>query len=204
LEFKAGNYAKAIASYSVLAKVAANKKDLSAAWNGLMEANFLIGNYDSTQFYAQKVLNQGGVSAGAQNKATLFSGKAAMGKGDYDVAKDEFINTINTAKDEYSAEAKYLLAEIFFKTKEYKQCYETLVSLNSDFVSFTPWVGKSYLLLSDYYLAVGNRYQTKATLKSLSDFPLSDIKEAAFARLKALDAEDSKTKSTPKDSIDNK
>jgi TolA-binding protein len=141
---------------------------------------------------------------GAQNKASLFLGKASMGKGDFESAKDEFLNTINSAKDDYSAEAKYLLAEIFFKTKEYKQCYETLVSLNSDFASFTPWVGKSYLLLSDYYLAIGNRYQTKATLQSLTDFPLNDIKETAIARLKTLDAEDLKKNPTPKDSTDDK
>ncbi len=204
LEFKSGNYAKATAAYSELAKVAANKRDLSAAWNGLMESNYLLGNYDSTQLYAQKILDHGSVNAGAQNKASLFLGKALMSKGDFESAKDEFLSTINSAKDDYSAEAKYLLAEIFLKTKEYKQCYETLVSLNSDFATFTPWVGKSYLLLSDYYLAIGNRYQTKATLQSLTDFPLNDIKETAITRLKALDAEDLKKNPTPKDSTDDK
>src|SRR5260221_9582828 len=112
-----------------------------------MESYYFLNQYDSVEKYAKIILEKGSVNAGAQNKASLFLGKASMGKGDYESAKDEFLNTINSAKDDYSAEAKYLLAEIFFKTKEYKQCYETLVSLNSDYVSFTPWVGKSYLLL---------------------------------------------------------
>jgi TolA-binding protein len=171
-----------------------------------MESHYQAKNFDSTAVYAQKILNQGSVNVGAQSKASLFLGKASMAKGDFETAKDEFLNTVNTARDEYSAEAKYLIAEIFFKTKEYKQCYETLVSLNSDFESFTPWVGKSYLLMSDYYLTVGDKFQTRATLQSLIDnFPLADVKEAAKLKLKALDQEEAKTKQiSPKDSVEDK
>jgi TolA-binding protein len=206
IEFKQGNYAKAVPAYNELAKVATNKKDLSASWNGLMESHYQLKNFDSTEVYAQKILNQGSVNVGAQSKASLFLGKSAMSKGDYETAKDEFLNTVNTARDEYSAEAKYLIAEIFFKSKDYKQCYETLVSLNSDFQNFTPWVGKSYLLMSDYYLAMGDKFQTRATLQSLIDnFPLPDVKDAATVKLKALDQEEAKVKQTlSKDTVENK
>ncbi len=206
IEFKTGNYAKAAPAYADLAKAASNKKDLSNAWNGLMESYYLTAKFDSAEVYARKILDHGSVIAGAQSKASLFLGKAAMAKGDYDSAKDEFLNTINSAKDEYSAEAKYMLAEIFFKTKELKSCYETLVSLNTDFSTYTLWVGKSYLLLSDYYVAVGDRYQTRATLQSLIDnFPLEDIKQQARVKLKALDQEELKKKeSQPKDTIEDK
>jgi TolA-binding protein len=206
VEFKTTNYSKTTLAYSELAKIATNKKELSNAWNGLMESYYLVGKFDSTDVYARKIIEHGSVIAGAQSKASLFLGKAAFGKGDYETAKDEFLNTINSAKDEYSAEAKYLLAEIFFKTKDYKPCYETLISLNTDYSNFTSWVGKSYLLLSDYYLAVGDRYQTRATLQSLIDnFPLEEVKQQARIKLKALDQEELKKKEIqPKDTIEDK
>jgi TolA-binding protein len=128
-----------------------------------------------------------------------------MARGDYEGAKDEFLNTLNTARDEYGAEAKYLLAEIFFLNKDNKQCYETCVSLNADFAAYPEWVGKSYLLLSDNFLVMGDLFQAKGTLKSLIDnFPLQIVKDQAKERLKKLDEQDlKKQKTIQPDTVDN-
>ncbi len=191
LEFKLGNYNQAIPVFQQLARIATTKKDQYSAWSGLMETYYMLANYDSVDAYARLIIEKGNVSAGAQNKAALFLGKSAMGRGDYETAKDEFLNTLNTARDENGAEAKYLLAEIFYLTKEHKQCYETLVGLNTDFAAYTEWVGKSYLLLSDNFVAMGDLFQAKGTLNSLvENFPLENIKSLAREKLKKIqDAE---------------
>jgi TolA-binding protein len=196
LEFKQGRYEQAIPHFQKLARTATTKKDQFTAWSGLMESYYQLTQYDSADAYARLILEKGKVNAGAENKATLYLGKTAMARGDYDVAKDEFLSTLNSAQDEYGAEAKYLLAEIFYLTKDYKQCYETLVSLNKDFAAYTDWVGKSYLLMADNFTAMGDRFQTRGTLKSLiENFPLSSVKEEAKARLKKLDDDEAKKKS---------
>ena len=193
LEFKQNHFEKAIPLFQALSREALNKKEQYNAWSGLMESYYSLNQYDSSEKYAKIILEKGSVNAGAQNKASLFLGKAAMGRGDYETAKDELLNTINAAQDENGAEAKYRLAEIFFMTKEYKQCYETLLSLNSDFSSYTEWVGKSYLLMADYFLVTGDTFQTKATLQSLIDnFPLDDVKKQATEKLKMLTADEMK------------
>jgi len=172
----------------------------------LMDSYYQLGKYDSTEKYARVILEKGSVNAGAQDKASLYLGKAAMGKGDIETAKDEFLSTINAAQDEYGAEAKYRLAEIFYNAKDYKQCNETLFSLNTDFASYTNWVGKSYLLLADSYLASGDSYQAKATLRSLIDnFPLDEVKTAASSKLKKMDEDELKKKESVKpDSVNDK
>lgn len=206
LEFKQNHYDKSIPFFQTLAKEATSKKEQYNAWNGLMESYFFLNQYDSTEKYAKIILEKGNVNAGAQSKASLFLGKAAMGKGDFETAKDELLTTINSAQDEYGAEAKYRLAEIFFTTKEYKQCYETLLSLNSDFDSYTEWVGKSYLLIADYFQATGDLFQTKATLKSLIDnFPIIEVKKEATERLKKIEDEELKRRQQQKsDTIENR
>lgn len=203
LEFKQAHYEKAIPFFQALANEASNKKEQYNAWSGLMESHYQLGKYDSTEKYAKLILDKGSVNAGAQNKASLYLGKAAVGKGDFETAKDEFLSTINAAQDEYGAEAKYRLAEIFYNAKDYRQCNETLFGLNTDFASYTDWVGKSYLLLADSYLAMGDSYQAKATLRSLVDnFPLEGVKTEALAKLKKI--EDEELKKRPKtDSLSN-
>lgn len=203
LEFKQKHFEKAIPYYQLQAREASNKKEQFNAWNGLMESYYALSKYDSVQKYAQLILEKGSVNAGAQNKASLFIGKAAMGKGDYETAKDEFLATINTAQDENGAEAKYHLAEIFYNTKDYKQCYETLLGLNSDFSSYTEWVGKSYLLIAEYFLAINDSYQAKATLQSLVDnFPLDEIKNQATAKLKEIEEKELKQQPVKSDTTD--
>lgn len=203
IEFKSGRYEKAVPYFHQLANLATNKKEQYNAWSGLMESHYLLAQYDSVATYSNLILEKGNVNAGAQNKASLYLGKAALAKGDYESAKDEFLNTLNSAHDEYGAEAKYLLAEIFFFNKENKQCFETLVSLNSDFAPYPEWVGKSFLLMADNYLSTGETFQAKATLKSLDQFPLQNIRDQAKEKLNKIDEEETKRKSAQKkDTVD--
>jgi tetratricopeptide (TPR) repeat protein len=204
LEFKQNRFERAVPYFQQLVSLASNKKEQYAAWSGLMESYYLLAQYDSADVYARIILERGNINAGAQNKASLYLGKSAMARGDYESAQDEFLNTLNSAQDEYGAEAKYLLGEIQYLKKENKQCYETLVSLNSDFAAYPEWVGKSFLLLADNYLAMGDTFQAKGTLKSLETFPIESIKLLAKEKLKKIDeAELKKASQIKADTLDN-
>jgi TolA-binding protein len=207
VDFRQGKYERAISSYHKLERMATTKKDLYNAWSGLMESFFLLAAYDSVTTYANLIIEKGNINAGAVNKASLFIGKAAMARGNYDLAKDEFLNTLNTARDEYGAEAKYRLAEIFFNTGQHKPCYETLISLNADFAAYDEWVGRSYLLLADNFLAMNDSFNARATLESLiGKFPLQHIQDMAKEKLKKItDAERAqRLKQAAADTVDNR
>lgn len=205
IQFKQGKYEPAVTSFHTLEKLATNKKELYTAWSGLMESFYLLAQYDSVNAYANLILEKGNVNAGAQNKASLFIGKSAMARGDYDTAKDEFLNTLNTARDEYGAEAKYRIGEIFYLTKEHKQCYETLIGMSNDFAAYDEWVGKAFLLLADNFIAMGNVFQAKATLESLiNNFPLEHVKTTARDKMKAIEESELKEKQRIEaDTLDN-
>ena len=186
--FKLGDYPSAINHFHRLERLATNKSEQYNAWAGMMESFFLLSQYDSADVYAQIILERGAASAGGQNKASLFLGKSAFARGDFDAAQDEFLNTLNTARDEYGAEAKYLLAQIFYLQKEYKKSYETLLSLTVDFGAYDDWIGKSYLLMADNFIAMDQVFQARATLQSLVDnFPLQHVKDRAARKLKEID-----------------
>ena len=188
IEFMQGKYNDAILSFHRVEKLATNKKDQYSAWSGLMESFYLTEQYDSADVYAKIILERGNVSAGAVNKASLYLGKTAMARGDFETAKDEFLNTLNAARDEYGAEAKYLLGQILYNQKEYRQSIETLISLSNDFAEYEDWVGKSFLLLADNYVAMNNVFQAKATLQSLVEhFPAQHVKEAARKKILEID-----------------
>lgn len=191
VSFKLGRYDEAVPHYHYFERFAVNKKDLYAALSGIMESFYLLGQYDSSDHYARQIIERAAINAGAENKASLYLGKSAMAKGDYEAAEDEFLNTLNAARDEYGAEAKYLLGTIFFVRKDYKQSIETLMSLNNDFAAYDAWVGKSFLLLADNFLAKEDLFQAKATLQSLVDnFPIETIKMEATNKLKEIEKQE--------------
>ncbi|HEY9490076.1 MAG TPA: tetratricopeptide repeat protein, partial [Chryseosolibacter sp.] len=204
IHFKLGDYQSAVNYYHQLERLASNKTEQYNAWAGLMESFFLLSQYDSSDVYARIIVDRGAVSAGGQNKASLFLGKSAFARGDFQTAQDEFLNTLNTAQDEFGAEAKYLLAQIFHLQKQYKQSYETLLSLTEDFSGYEEWVGKAYLLMADNFLAMDQVFQARATLQSLVDnFPSQTVKDAAANKIKEIDrTEAEKKKMLEADTLD--
>jgi TolA-binding protein len=188
IHFNQGNYQAAIDYYYRLERLATNKTEQYNAWAGLMESFYLLSEYDSADIYAKIIVERGAVNAGGQNKASLYLGKTALARGDFEAAQDEFLNTLNTAQDAYGAEAKYLLAQIFYLRKEYKKSYETLLSLTEDFAAYDEWVGKAYLLMADNFVAMDQIFQARATLQSLvENFPLEPVKRSAARKLKEID-----------------
>jgi TolA-binding protein len=205
INFAQSRYAEAITAYHRLERMAVNKKEQYNAWSGLMESFYLQAQYDSADVYARTIIERGNINAGAQNKASLYLGKTALARGDYDTAKDEFLNTLNAARDEYGAEAKYLLAKVFYTQKEYKQSYETLTSLTNDFATYEVWVGKAFLLMADNFVAQNNIFQARATLQSLIDkFPQQTVKDEAKVKLRQLEQnEAAKQKALDADTLEN-
>lgn len=188
-------YEKAIKPYRRLAGIATNKRELYNGWAGIMEASFMLGRYDSVNHFAEKILDQGNVNANAENHANLYLGKSAMQKGDYEKATGYFSNAVNSAKDRNAVEAKYLIAQMQFLRKQYKRSLETLFELNKDFAMFDEWVGKSFILIADNFLAMDEYFQAKATLESVVEKSSSSIAVSeAKRKLKQIAEEENQRK----------
>ncbi|MFN8355893.1 MAG: tetratricopeptide repeat protein [Spirosomataceae bacterium] len=188
IEFANKNYQKAIRNYRVLTQMAGNKKDLVNAWTGLMESYYLTAKYDSVLVYTREIINAGSVNLGAQNKAMLYNGKVALAKGDSKKAIEEFEKTVAAAKDEIGAEAKYNIAEIQFKNKQYEVAKKTCYDFIDQFSNYDKWLDKNFLLLADIFIATNDTFQAKATLNSIiENSPNPETVQAAKNRLKGLD-----------------
>lgn len=196
LENQSGSFEKAIQYYQQLYSIANTNKEQSNSWLGMMECYFEIGKYDSSTHYAEKLIVMGNISAKNQNKASLYLGKSAFSKGNYQTAQDEFLNTINTAKDEHGAEAQYMLSEIFYLQKEYNKSIEAVIELNNSFYAYDHWVGKGFLLIADNYVALEEYYQAKGTLNSvIQDFPLVDIVDRAKIKIQDIERKENERES---------
>jgi len=190
LEYNLRNYRQAITYYRRLQQVAQSRRDEYTALDGLMRAHYELKEYDQVRQYANEILNQGAITANAQGKALLFLGKAALASADTTAAQDYFLNTAQEARDELGAEAQYMLANIEFRRKNYRKSIDLLFDLNNQFGNYDYWLGMSFLLLADNYIALEEFLQAKATLNSVSEnSPLKEIRDQARMKLEKLEKE---------------
>ncbi|WP_394996662.1 tetratricopeptide repeat protein [Emticicia sp.] len=189
IEVSSKNFKNAITNYRTVIVSSQNKRDIVTAWQGLVESYYTIGNQDSVMVYCREIINNSGnIVMGASNKAQLFIGKAYMQKNDFAKAEEEFKKTIVMAKDNNGAEAKYFIGDIQYKAKKYKESIKTLQELSQDFSEFVYWYEKSFLLISDDYIALNDFFMAKATLKSVienSDTP--ETVDAAQKKIKEIE-----------------
>jgi tetratricopeptide (TPR) repeat protein len=188
LEMELKNYRQSITYYTRLRELSQNRRDEYTALDGLMRAHFALNEYEQTARFANLILEQGNVTASAQGKALLHLGKAALGQRNINAARDHFLNAARSSQDEFGAEAQFLLAKIEYDRKEYRRSIDILFDLNNQFGSYDLWLGKSFLLLADNYIALEEYLQAKATLNSVSEnSPLREIRDEAREKLRKLD-----------------
>ncbi|MCG8307714.1 MAG: tetratricopeptide repeat protein [Cytophagales bacterium] len=169
LEYTSGNYGRSIEYFTRLGKIAASKKEEFTAWKGLMNSYYHTGEYEQAIAYGDQILEKGQVASNAKNEALLLLGKASLAIGKGSEGRDYLEQTVVSAKDENGAEALYLIAEILHESELYKESIDRLFELNSNFSIYEYWLGKSFILIADNYLAMGEDFQAKATLQSVID-----------------------------------
>jgi TolA-binding protein len=194
VEFAEGRYDRAIAYFHSLVRNAQNKREEYNGWSGLMESHYLLGVYDSAAHFSRVILEKGNINMGAQNRATLYLGKSYFAQGNFEAAKDEFLLTLNTAKDVNGAEAQYLLGVMLADEQQFRQSNEALIELTKSFATYHEWVGKAYLRMADNFVALGDTFQAKGTLKSVAEgFPLDHVRKAAAAKLAEIEVAEKKS-----------
>ncbi|MGB3851740.1 MAG: tetratricopeptide repeat protein [Tunicatimonas sp.] len=196
LEQAAGNLANAIVYYQKLANLARNKKEQYAAWSGLMTSYYTLAQnnrpvLDSVDKYAELIIERGNVSASAVNQALLYQGKAAYEQGNTEAARRLLTRTVEAAKDENGAEAQYLLARMLYDEGKHNESIEALYELNKNFSIYEDWLGQSFLLVADNYVALDETFQAEATLNSvIENSPVTEVVDEAKRRLQTLNNEE--------------
>ena len=187
LQLDAGDYQEAANYYAKLEGIARSKRQENDAWLGLLESYYRLSAYDKMRVYARNIIDKANISAGANNRAQLYLAKAAYAEGDFDTAIDELLTTVNTSSDVYGAEAQYLLGKIFYQQEQYQQSLNTLFDFNEKYGNYDRWLGKSFLLIADNYLALQEYFQAEATVNSIIEYSeLEEIVSEAEIKLDGI------------------
>ena len=187
MEYARKNFAKAAAFYQKVQSLAEDPSLRLEAVDGRMRGYFLSGNLKAAAKAAVRLIRMPEVSEDQTVYAHYILAKAAWKAGDRQTAAREFAITDKLDKGSRGAESKYYLALMSFQDKNYDKAEKMVYALSDRYPSEVYWVAKGFILLADIYVARGNVFQARETLKSvIANYPGNDLKQLARKKLAGL------------------
>ncbi|MBW4890595.1 tetratricopeptide repeat protein [Mucilaginibacter sp. HMF5004] len=162
--------------------------DRTFALNNLMLCYAEMEMPDDALKYVELVRENTKTSEEDKFRSSLFAGKAYLLKADTTAGLKELNEVVSGTKTIAAAEAKYNIANVEYRKRNYKASQKTCFDLINKLSSYDYWVAKTYILLADNYVGLKDTFQAKATLQSIIDNYKADddILPSAKAKLDAL------------------
>src|SRR6056297_418609 len=169
LYWQRGNDDKALENFKKLEKVAEVHRNLIRSRVGQMRIHYKQKDFKKALDAANKVLHTEKINSREKREAHFIKAKALFNNEKYDQALKQFRQIAVDVNSDEGAEAKYRMAQIYYKKGEYGVAENEIFDFVEQNTSQEYWKAKSFILLADVYDEKGDKFQAKHTLKSIID-----------------------------------
>lgn len=159
------DYQKAYQFYSTLEEVASSEDKRFDAQLGALRAAYRNNNTTAVYDLASKVSIHPSATPEQRSTANFYLGKISFDRNDYTGAKVAFNKVIAESDNEQTAEARYLVAKIYYLSRDLTTAQEHCIDANKESSAYPYWAIKSVVLLSDILAETGKLYQAQAILE---------------------------------------
>ncbi|MDD3877724.1 MAG: tetratricopeptide repeat protein [Bacteroidales bacterium] len=186
--FSNRNYTDALTNYIKLELIAEMRENIILSQTGQMRSYFLTNNFEKSIEASEKLLQQERIEESLIQEARLIMGKSHFNMDRISHAQSEFLAVTRISENEMKAEAKYFLALIQYNLGNYSESEKLVFEVINQMPSYSYWIARSFILLSDNLVAMGNIFQAKHTLQSIIDNYEDDltIVQMAFEKLNKI------------------
>lgn len=198
--YNRGDYEKALPFYSRLEKIASSPSIIYNTKVGLMRTNYLLGIWNNALVAASDVLADSKTKGAVELEGNYISGMSLNNLNRYDDAIPFLNFTVNNTGKIIGAEAKFTIAEIYYKQEDYTESEKQVRALLKMKPSYDYWVAKALILQTRTLIAIDDLFQAEYTLSSLiQNYPVQDdgIMDEANALMDELQQLKDKPKSVP-------
>jgi TolA-binding protein len=180
-------YEQALPLYLKLQEFAESGQNKLAGRLGAMRSAFYLKKYDVAVDEAVKVLNTEKITSQQTVEAKSIRAKSLCETNRKDEAVADLKYLTKNAKSELGAEAYFMLADIQYNKKEYKEVEKTVNSLFNYPYTTAYWSTKAMLLMADLYLDKNEEQNAEAVLQTVIDnTDNEEFKKQAEEKLQAL------------------
>lgn len=180
IEYLDKDYAAAMESFKHLQAVAENPENKKAAKLGLMRCAELIGQPQEALLAANDLLKEPKLSPEIMSEARYVRAKAYISLKQENKALADLKEISKDTRTIHGAEAKYLLAQLYYDNKDDKNAETVLMNFIENGTPHQYWLARGFILLADIYIRQGDDFQARQYLTSLQNNYKGDDEIAAM------------------------
>jgi TolA-binding protein len=191
--FELKDYNQAEQYFTQLKSLATTPENKLESMRGLLRCQYKLNEFTDAVANAQDLLQQKGIATDDKSIANMVTAKNYQNNNQFDEATDAYKTVISLGKNEYSAEARYRVAEILLQQNNLKEAEKAGFDVINKAGSYDYWITKAYVLLGDVYFKEQDYFNAEATLRSVvQNASDTQLKQEAQQKLDAVLAEKEK------------
>lgn len=167
LTFNAKNYNEALGYFLRFEKMASTKWNILKSKAGIMRSYFKLDDYANSIIYANSLLTTENITETMIREANFILASSYYKQSQPDEALKYFNLLAVDTKIAEGAESKYYKAKILFDKNMLTESESEIMDFINKNSPHQYWLAKSFILLSDIYLAKNDIFQAKYTISSL-------------------------------------
>jgi len=130
------------------------------------------------------LLKEKSIGADDKSLAGMVIARSLDDQGRYAEAQAAYRDVVSANKAALGAEARYRIAETYFKSQDWKNAERAAMETVNKAGSYDFWITKAYILLGDIFMKEKDWFNAKATLQSVVDNSrITELKAEAQAKL---------------------
>lgn len=180
IEYLDKDYAAAMESFKHLQAVAENPENKEAAKLGLMRCAELTGQPQEALLAANDLLKEPKLSPEIMSEARYVRAKAYISLKQENKALADLKEISKDTRTIHGAEAKYLLAQLYYDNKDDKNAETVLMNFIENGTPHQYWLARGFILLADIYIRQGDDFQARQYLTCLQNNYKGDDEIAAM------------------------
>lgn len=165
--FNRRQYAEALADYKKLQAKASTAEHRRLGTIGILRCGALTGNDAEVIHAATALLAEAKLTPELRNEALYYRAKAYLNQKADKKATDDLRSLAKDTRTLYGAEAKYLVAQQLYAGHEYAAAEKEILDFIDQSTPHAYWLARSFILLSDVYVAMNKKIDARQYLLSL-------------------------------------
>ena len=162
-------YATALESFRRLSQIAENPDNKQAAYLGIMRCALQTGDEKTALDAADQLLKNQKVSPEIAAEARYVRAKAYLHSKKANQALADLKVLAQDTRTTYGAEAKYLLAQLYYDQNEDQEAEKVLDDFAKNGTPHQYWLARGFILYADIYIRKGDYVQARVYLNSLKN-----------------------------------
>lgn len=189
------DYASALTYFSQLQAVAQGTENKNIGRLGVLRCSYFLNDHQTTVKIANEITSDPHSNDELKSEAIYNRAKANLALNQFGEAATDLKTIASDTRTENGAEAKYLLANLYFDQGKMKDVETEVMDFAKKNTPHQFWLARSFVLLADMYIKLNNDFQAKQYLLSLQkNYKQQDeIQSLITDRLNAISEREKKT-----------